>query len=1053
MILMFSTFDVLTECSLHEKAEKEFMTVGWGKKETQFHGSVGKDNRKKIEVEIQDVDKLDQKISCCWRGDGEFFAVNFVGSYGRMFKVFNKEGSMQYVSEICANLQVPIAWKPSGLWIAKPELLPNNKYVITLFERNGLKHNELILPFSHDAEQVTNLCWNQDSDILLIETSKNILYFYTICNYHWYMKYHIKFPTSVAFNWSQNYAEPKQLHIMDNDGNYYTMKFDFVVNHSSGESPNDETVVGVIDGHKLLLTNFKSQMVPPPMCSLECPIENPVNALNFLQSTSSEYDSNCFMTLDHDNIATFYRCLFNDAINGKKFDSIEKIKSFQLKNIENVDHSMWIKSDKLLLTNENTVYLYCVDSQTLLHELTLEDSIGSISKIHENLYTAQLMDGTLIGLDVNEKEIVFSDMEFPKLSEFCERIHPKTNDNDQKVSFYALKVLKKKLYLDTKEIATEVTSFTVNEEFLIYTTIGELKFVKIGKNSDQVIETRRVERGSKIVTLVKDKSQIIFQLPRGNLETISPRILSLKIIKRHLEIPNYKLAFDLLRKERINLNLLIDLQPQKFLDELEKFILQIDNINWLNLFLTELRNENVTETMYKFCDKIDAVKDENYSVENKTSFICGKMLQIFTKLDHKKYLLPSITCHVKNENLESALQIIWDLKKAGGNDKEADDAVKYLLYLIDINVLYNIALGMYDYQLVMFVAQKSQKDPKEYIPFIQDLNSLDQYYAKYKIDCYLKRYTKAIANIAPLSAENEEKFDECIELIKKHHLYEAGLTSFIKYENCYRKICILYGDYLRVKGKFLDAILMYERGEDFKQALSSARNILDWKKCMILARKCNYSKDDFNELASKLMHSLVESNRHKEASELLRKFSNDEKLLIETLVHGRLYDEALLEISLLSTENDFINEIVKPNFIAHINEMIRTIDEDKSSFLQQKIRLLSVRQEKIRKLQNPQEDDDDDMFSDTTSINSQSSRNTAKTFKSSKNKRKHERKLLNLKEGNKFEDVALLDALWRLVHKIISIENQSIVRELIITGVELKMDEHAGRLQVEFNFF
>lgn len=217
---MFSTFDVLAESSLDEKSAKEFMTVGWGKKETQFHGSAGKNARKKQEIEIVNVESLDKTISCCWRGDGDFFAVNFVGANGRMFKVYNKEGLAQYTSEVCANLQVPIAWKPSGLWITKPEILPN-KYVITLFERNGLKHNELVLPFTPDDEEVVNLSWSLDSDVFLIETaseSVHRLYFYTICNYHWYLKTSLEFEGKVTYAWSKNFAEPKQLIIVTSQG-------------------------------------------------------------------------------------------------------------------------------------------------------------------------------------------------------------------------------------------------------------------------------------------------------------------------------------------------------------------------------------------------------------------------------------------------------------------------------------------------------------------------------------------------------------------------------------------------------------------------------------------------------------------------------------------------------------------------------------------------------------------------------------------------------------------------------------------------------------------
>ena len=38
-----------------------------------------------------------------------------------------------------------------------------------------------------------------------------------------------------------------------------------------------------------------------------------------------------------------------------------------------------------------------------------------------------------------------------------------------------------------------------------------------------------------------------------------------------------------------------------------------------------------------------------------------------------------------------------------------EEALKYLLFLVDVNELYDIALGTYDFDLVLMVAEKSQK--------------------------------------------------------------------------------------------------------------------------------------------------------------------------------------------------------------------------------------------------------------------------------------------------------------------------------------------------------
>lgn len=42
----------------------------------------------------------------------------------------------------------------------------------------------------------------------------------------------------------------------------------------------------------------------------------------------------------------------------------------------------------------------------------------------------------------------------------------------------------------------------------------------------------------------------------------------------------------------------------------------------------------------------------------------------------------------------------------------AEEALKYLLFLINVNDLYEHSLGTYDFDLVLMVAEKSQKVPQ-----------------------------------------------------------------------------------------------------------------------------------------------------------------------------------------------------------------------------------------------------------------------------------------------------------------------------------------------------
>ncbi|PIO34505.1 hypothetical protein AB205_0171420 [Aquarana catesbeiana] len=51
----------------------------------------------------------------------------------------------------------------------------------------------------------------------------------------------------------------------------------------------------------------------------------------------------------------------------------------------------------------------------------------------------------------------------------------------------------------------------------------------------------------------------------------------------------FKDAFECMRKLRINLNLIYDHNPKVFLDNVDIFVKQIDSVNHINLFLTELK--------------------------------------------------------------------------------------------------------------------------------------------------------------------------------------------------------------------------------------------------------------------------------------------------------------------------------------------------------------------------------------------------------------------------------------------------------------------------------
>lgn len=789
-----------------------------------------------------------------------------------------------------------------------------------------------------------------------------------------------------------------------------------------------------------------------------------INFVDFLVTPSSEtLDTNSFFTFTSDSQVRFYKTVFKNVTNGRMIEEVQEFNRISLKDFAGdqsdslyYSHPLWLNENYFFLANNNELIILKLDSQSfqLQDQFEFEKVIGGLICSKRDSVIIQFVDGSINEILVTGDSFL-NEVGVAKLPEYCEKILAISRKGQPEV--FGLKNIKKKLFMNDLEIGNEVTSFaiTLDSDFLMYTTISELKFLDISQknfNFKNPIYKRRVERGSKIVGCVKNKSQTILQMPRGNLEVINPRILSLKIIKRHLEEKEYRLTFDLLRKERINLNLFFDLNPDRFIEDLAVFVEQIDNIQWLNLFLTDLKNEDVTKTMFSFCES-----SESTIFNQKIEFVCGKMIELLYQLDPVKFLLPIITCYVKLEQFDKALEVIWDLKKTGARNKEADDAFKYLLYLIDINPLYNVALGMYDYNLVSYVAQKSQKDPKEYLPFLNELKNLDQNYARYKIDCFLKRHDKAISNISNM--ENSDKLDECLELIKKHNLYNIGMKTFVvKNEEFYKKICNLYADHLRVQGKLLEASLMYERGGDYNQAINSSRNLMDWRRIISLSKKNGLHFDEIRQTIEnlKILSTLESNDRYQEAVELFQIFYPEDKLrLIEILVKGKMFSKAILEASISSNES-LVESTIKPEVENCLEVILRNLEDDKNMFQQQKERLLKIREEKLRKQQNIEEGiEDDDAFSDSTSLMdsskySESSKASSKTFKSSKNRRKHEKKLLNLKEGNKYEDIALIDSLHKLVLKLFDSQQQTMIKEVLKVALELNLDELGLKVQVSF---
>lgn len=828
-------------------------------------------------------------------------------------------------------------------------------------------------------------------------------------------------------------------------------------------------MVAVIDGCDLLLTNFRSLVTPPPMSAykLSLSAEEKVNAVGFVFDSGG--DTNQLFVLTDRNTLRLYACVLESHKNQvtKKITALELKKELQLDLPSITYHWTLIHEDALVYGTQSAVHLI---STTITGATDTFDCgervVHNISTMDERHILIGFNDGSVCTLELDVQAIKFKPEGFAELFTLplpCER-HEIVTLNGQTSTTTVVYSLNpnEMLYRDGEQFQSDITSMCRIGGHLAVTTVDELKFINLRDNSAPLSE-RKIERGGLLVKIVPNDSRTVLQMPRGNLETIKPRTLSVAIVGRLLDECEYFGCYDILRKERINLNLIVDHDPDKFFSNIETFIGQVNNPNWLNLFLAELRNEDVTETMYQ-AQYSSGAKDQStisttgYKCTQKIDFICQRFCAVAeAKFSHvPALLLPKITSYVKRGDLETALQLVWTLKCSEGvsiveressETMSAEEALKYLLYLVNVDDLFNVALGMYDFDLVLFVARKSQKDPKEYLPFMNGLRQLEETYRKFQIDVHLKRYRKAVTNGIRCGAES---FEECLDVIREQVLYSHAMDLLEATDERYKAIASKCGDHLREKGKLREAGFMYERSGDLEAALSCAQKTLQWERCIALKRRTGASEAEVVSLADTLVVALADKGSHADAAQLCATVLRDSERLLTILIDGFLFEKAYYGSA---SEEDVCR--VRDAFERYHAQVMATLEEDFELFCRQKLRLLQVRKEKAEKQLNPDNDDNEydmdcDLYSDTTSMRSSQhtggTRGTGKSFRSSKNRRKHERKLLNLKEGNVFEDIALIDALHTLVVKLYS--QQEGIRETLQAAIALNVNALGRELQV-----
>ncbi|XP_071038680.1 putative elongator complex protein 1 isoform X5 [Parasteatoda tepidariorum] len=923
---------------------------------------------------------------------------------------------------------------------------------------------------------------------------------------------------SVMVKWSLN--DLLELNCYDQAvSHFYNFKWIQSIFHSPAQYECEDSLVVSIDNESILISPFGKLVVPPPMCGYKFNLNSSVQSVFFAPDTPSfgAYLGNYKLAIFSKGSFEFLtdatteknECTFQlQAAGGNGFKSQVLPYSFQTLLCIIMDpelsssvwplclsHWTWVKNNLVLCIcqhsyEKKSIYsLLCVDlnspSETkgiaARKVADLDKSVVAMCTNRDGSVVAiQYESGMVNRLEI-DKIINSSENANNSLIQHWEKSfgdclvlnHPspemcivnKVAANDYG-SIAALAPNGDFIFPDHP--ATQfVTSYFVQGGFLFYTNTKHVLNIHqydATQHNGKLFPKfeQKIERNAKIVFVPPRSTKVILQMPRGNLETIHPRPLVLVAIFEDLDRLEYKKAFEIAKVHRIDLNFLFDYNPKLFVENIKLFTEQVQSKD-LNLFLASLKIGNILKETYHLqldFSGLSNLQELNF-FNNKVNMLCDKIREVLDP-ELKEHLLPYLATYalMKPSGLDKALLKIKSIKDSGSLKNTQDTinhALDFLLYLVNVNELIDVAFGTYDLPTTIMVAQKSQKDPKEFLPFYNELQNLEENYRKYKIDMHLNRFKKALEHISKCA----DHFEECLTLIKEKKLYVDALYLYPPSSQENKTIWTEYGMYLESKGYHDEAGLVFSRVEADEFAFKAYRESANWKEALNLAYKLKYNDQKVLGTCQYIVERLKDKRKYLEAGYLLEHFVKDIEEAVVTLIEGYEWSSALL---LMSKYNryDIAETHLHPSLIMLHKTLIPELDLLIKDFNTHLSRLKYLRSPEKKKLDEEvalsSKYNDDDLFSEVTSVSdiassqSESARlsGSIMTRKSSKSRRKQQLKKYRLKEGSPDEDLALIVALSEIVRKVDGLKDNFLnnVRVLLQHGLDSPAKEIQSKMQL-----
>ncbi|KAL7101391.1 hypothetical protein ACP275_08G051400 [Erythranthe tilingii] len=471
------------------------------------------------------------------------------------------------------------------------------------------------------------------------------------------------------------------------------------------------------------------------------------------------------------------------------------------------------------------------------------------------------------------------------------------------------------------------------------------------------------EKGAQIIGVLHgDESAVILQTPRGNLECVYPRKLVLASIFNALAQGRFRDALLMVRRHRIDFNVIIDHRGwEAFVESAADFVRQVNNLSYITEFICAIKHEDIMETLYKNYVSLPCINGDKSSktIIDGDKKVYSVLLSIRKALEEQIEETPArelciLTTLAKSSPpvLEDALKrikVIREVELSTATDPRrksypsSEESLKHLLWLSDTEAVFEAALGLYDLSIAAIVALNSQRDPKEFLPLLQELERMPPLLMQYNIDLKLERYESALRHIA---SAGDSYYEDFTNLMKKvPELYPLGL-QLVGGDSCKRQqVLEAWGDHLDATKCFEDAATTFLCCFCLDKALKAYRSCGNWMGVLTVAGFMKLGKDDVLQLARELSEELQALGKPGDASKILLEYCGDVDGGVSLLVDARNWEEAL-RVGFLHRRDDLIL-VVKNASLECASLLVGEYNEGMEKVGKYLTRYLAVRQRRL----------------------------------------------------------------------------------------------------------